>query len=214
MTFRRNTLKYAIFGPIAFCIESYCCRYRCANTNAATLLPLSAAPHKTHMASRKSRARLAAITAESDARAATAHLDARSLARRTIGPCASCMPKRPIADANDMSFFGGKKARPSVDDELAAVRSAIMKAIGEKDLATVAMLERRETELKQQQAALERREAEHKQQLAKAAYEKAKASYETMQKPGPKKDAAKSAMDQAHAVYLALLGACFLPWKN
>jgi len=152
---------------------------------------------------------------------AHAHLDARSLARRTIGPCASCMPKRPIADANDMSFFGGKKARPSVDDELAAVRSAIMKAIGEKDLATVAkdlatvaMLERRETELKQQQAALERREAEHKQQQAKADYETDKAAHDKIQKPGPIKDAAKSAMDQAHAVYLALLGACFLPWKN
>jgi len=152
---------------------------------------------------------------------AHAHLDARSLARRTIGPCASCMPKRPIADANDMSFFGGKKARPSVDDELAAVRSAIMKAIGEKDLATVAMLERRETELKQQQAALERREAEHKQQqaehkqqLAKAAYEKAKAAYDKMQKPGPKKDAAEKAMDQAHAVYMALLSALFYIDRN
>jgi len=110
------------------------------------------------------------------------------------------MPKRPTADTNDMSFFGGKKARPSVEDELAAVRSAIMKAIGEKDLATVAALE-------QQQAALERREA-------KTAYEKAKAAHDKIPKPGPIKDAAKSAMDQAHAVYLALLGACLYLGKN
>jgi len=103
------------------------------------------------------------------------------------------MPKRPTADTNDMSFFGGKKARPSVEDELAAVRSAIMKAIGEKDLATVAALE-------QQQAALERREA--------------KAAHDKIPKPGPIKDAAKSAMDQAHAVYLALLGACLYLGKN
>jgi len=119
------------------------------------------------------------------------------------------MLKRPTADAKDMSFFGGKKAKPSgsVEDELAAVRSAIMKAIGEKDFATVAVLQQRE-------AAIERREAEHKQQQAKADYETAKAAHDKIQKPGPIKDAAKSAMDQAHAVYLALLGACFLPWKN
>ena len=103
------------------------------------------------------------------------------------------MPKRPTADANYMSFFGGKKAKPSVEDELAAVRSAIMKAIGEKDLATV--------------AALEQQQAELKQQLAKAAYEKAKAAHDKISKPGPMKDAAEKAMDQAHAVYLALLGA-------
>jgi len=102
------------------------------------------------------------------------------------------MPKRPTAD-DDVSISGGKKAKPSVEDELAAVRSAIMKAIGEMDFATVAVLKSQQTKLKQL--------------LAKADYETAKAAYEKMQKPGPKKDAAKSAMDQAHAVYLALLGA-------
>jgi len=113
------------------------------------------------------------------------------------------MPKRPTAD-DDVSILGGKKAKRSgsVEDELAAVRSAIMKALSEKDFATVAVLQQRE-------AAIERREAEHKQQQAKADYETAKAAYDKIQKPGAKKDAAKSAMDQAHAVYMALLGACF-----
>ena len=144
---------------------------------------------------------------------AHAHLDARSLARRTIGPCASCMPKRPTADTNDRSFFGGKKAK-TLDDDLRELSGKIVKAAEEGKTELVA-------ELKQQQAALERREAEHKQQqaehkqqLAKAAYEKAKAAYDKMQKPGPKKDAAEKAMDQAHAVYLALLGACLYRGRN
>ena len=137
---------------------------------------------------------------------AHAHLDARSLARRTIGPCASCMPKRPTADANDMSFFGGKKAK-TLDDDLRELSGKIVKAAEEGKTELVAALERQQTELKQQQA-------EHKQQLAKAAYEKAKAAYEKMQKPGPKKDAAKSAMDQAHAVYMALLSALFYIDRN
>jgi len=110
------------------------------------------------------------------------------------------MPKRSSAGAKGVSISGGKKAKPSVEDELAAVRSAIVKAIGEMDFATVAVLERQETELKQL--------------LAKAAYETAKAANDKIQKPGAKKDAAKSAMDQAHAVYLALLGACLCQGRN
>ena len=109
------------------------------------------------------------------------------------------MPKRPTADANDMSLMGGKKEKPSVEDELAAVRSAIMKAIVDNDFARMAALERHQTALERQQA--------------KTAYEKAKAAHDKM-KPGPEKEAAKSAMDQAHAVYLALLGACLYLGKN
>ena len=111
------------------------------------------------------------------------------------------MPKRPTADTNDLSIFGGKKAK-TLDDDLRELSGKIVKAAEEGKTELVAMLERREAELKQQQA-------EHKQQLAKAAYEKAKGAYEKIQKPGPKKEATKVIMDQAHAVYLALLGACF-----
>jgi len=109
------------------------------------------------------------------------------------------MPKRPTADANDMSLMGGKKEKPSVEDELAAVRSAIMKAIVDNDFARMAALERHQTALERQQA--------------KTAYEKAKAAHDKM-KPGPEKEAAKSAMDQAHAVYLALLSACLYFGRN
>ena len=105
-----------------------------------------------------------------------------------------------------MSLMGGKKEKPSVEDELAAVRSAIMKAIVDNDFARMAALER-------QQTALERHQTELKQQQAKTAYEKAKAAHDKM-KPGPEKEAAKSAMDQAHAVYLALLSACLYFGRN
>ena len=101
-----------------------------------------------------------------------------------------------------------------MDDDLRELSGKIVKAAEEGKTELVAMLERREAELKQQQAVLERREAEYKQQLAKAAYEKAKAAHDKMQKPGPKKDAAEKAMDQAHAVYMALLSALFYIDRN
>ena len=116
------------------------------------------------------------------------------------------MPKRPTADANDMSFFGGKKAK-TLDDDLRELSLMIAQAA----VAGIAALV---TELKEQQTALERREAERKKEKAEAAYESAKKAYEKIKTSGPKKEATKVIMDQAHAVYLALLGACLYLGKN
>jgi len=105
-----------------------------------------------------------------------------------------------------MSFFGGKKAK-TLDDDLRELSLMIAQAAVAGNAALV-------TELKEQQTALERREAERKKEKAEAAYESAKKAYEKIKTSGPKKEATKVIMDQAHAVYMALLSALFYIDRN
>ena len=117
------------------------------------------------------------------------------------------------------------KKPKSLEEEIRELAKKIVNAAEQGNDSLVAALERQQAalerqqaELKQQQAAqqaaLERQQAELKQQQAKKAYEKAKAAFESIKKPGIKKADAKIVMDQAHAMYLALSGTHLFPIPN
>ena len=98
------------------------------------------------------------------------------------------MPKRP-STSNKMRR---SKKPKSLEEEIKELNDKILNAAKQRNYTLVVTLKHQQDELKQQQA--------------KIAYEKAKAAFESIKKPGIKKEDAKIAMDQAHAMYLALSG--------
>ena len=98
------------------------------------------------------------------------------------------MPKRP---SSSDKMRRSKKPK-SLEEEIMELYDEILNAAKQGNYTLMVTLKRQQAELKQQQA--------------KIAYEKAKAAFESIKKPGIKKEDAKIAMDQAHAVYLALSG--------